>query len=186
MKSIIWKYKLVIGGNYNGLQMFLYFKSLILLVISHLMSVSVRIVYGYKDLFSKITFLFTGLVLLIWFNIGIFIILIRYPQWKRYFFVGLAIFGWIFWRMWRIQKKLYYIFDKGNITIVLPWRKKFLLSKKNIRKTEKIDHLSWWNWWWISYIPWKKEFHFTTSTHHLLKIYMDDGRVIVISPKKYL
>lgn len=144
-----------------------------------------KIVYGYKSLFTKFTLVFTGAVLLLALNFGIFVVFIKYPQRRWYFVVGLLFLWWIFWRMRRVQKKLHYIFDKGNITIVLPSWKKFVLEKKHIKKTKKVQSGAWWSPWWISYIPRKKEFYFTTSTQHLLKIWMDDGRVIVISPKQY-
>lgn len=145
-----------------------------------------HIIYGYKSFFTKFTLIFTWIVLLLALNFGIFVVFIKYPQWRWYFVVGLLFLWWIFWRMWRVQKKLYYIFDKGNITIVLPSWKKFVLEKKHIKKTKKLPSLAWWSTWGVSYIPRKQEFHFTTSTQHLLKIWMDDGRVIIISPKKYV
>ena len=143
-------------------------------------------VYGYKDRSSKAILLFTGLVVLVWLNIWVFIIFIKYPQWQWRFLGWLIVLGRVFRRMWRIQAKLYYVFSKESITIVLPGGKKFVLPKEQIIKTEKIQKWSARQGRGIKYLPRKQELHFTTSTEHLLKIFMKDGRVVVISPREYV
>lgn len=143
-----------------------------------------KVVYGYTDRYARAVFIFTGIVVLVWLNL-LFVVWVRYPGIKRRWLGVLAIMSRVFWRMWRIQKKLHYIFDKTGITIVLPSGKKFHLPQVAIESTKQVPYMARRSGRGIKYIPRKQEVHFTTSTHHLLYILMKDGRTIVISPKEY-
>lgn len=143
-------------------------------------------VFGYKDSSTKIIFIFTGLLVLAWLN-ALPRVWMSDTSLKRYIVVGTLFLGWIFRRMRRITAKLHYLFHpNGDITIVLPNKKKFNLPSDMMISQEKIPNGSRWNGRGIKYLPRKQEVHFTTSNSHLLKISMKDGRVIVISPREYL
>lgn len=143
-------------------------------------------IYGHKDFFTVFSLVFTGIVILLWLNIGLFWVFIKNPSWKWWFVIALSGLIWIGRRMRRTQKNMYYIFDKHWIIIHLPNHKEYILAKKYIRSQEKIEKLSWLSGRWVKYIPRKQELYFTTSCSHILKITMDDGKVIFISPKKYI
>ena len=99
-------------------------------------------IYGSKDFFSTFSFIFTGIVVLLGINLGIFFVFVKYPAYRRRFVGFLAIMIWILWRMRRVQKKLWYVFEKKSITIHLPSGKEFVLVKKDIKKEECIEQLS--------------------------------------------
>ena len=99
-------------------------------------------VYGYKDLSSRFSFVFTGLVLLIGMNVWIFI-WIRNQTMSMWLLVLLAILARMFWRMWRIFTRLRYTFAKTGITIHMPGGKEFFLDANQIESTEKIMKGSW-------------------------------------------
>ncbi len=140
-------------------------------------------VYGHKDMFATFSFVFTGLAVLIGINVGVFYIIVRHPQMLWWFVLWLAVLCRVLRRMWRIQKYLWYVFDDDAITIHVPGGKEFVLPRKDITNQERIECLSWFSGRWISYIPRKHELYFTTSSSHILKISMADGRTIFISPK---
>jgi len=142
-------------------------------------------IYGSKDFFSTFSFIFTGIVVLLGINLGIFFVFVKYPAYRRRFVGFLAIMIWILWRMRRVQKKLWYVFEKKSITIHLPSGKEFVLVKKDIKKEECIEQLSLFSGRWVMYVPWKHELYFTTSTSNILKLTMKDGRIIYLSPKVY-
>jgi hypothetical protein len=109
----------------------------------------------------------------------------KFPAYKWWFVLFMAVMIWVLWRMRRVQKNLWYVFDKKSITLHLPSGKEFILVKKDIEKEERIGQLSIFSGWGIMYIPWNYELYFTTSTSNILKLTMKDGRVIYLSPKVY-
>lgn len=142
-------------------------------------------IYGSKDFFSKFSFIFTGIVVLLGINLWIFLVFAKFPAYKWWFVLFMAVMIWVLWRMRRVQKNLWYVFDKKSITLHLPSGKEFILVKKDIEKEERIGQLSIFSGWGIMYIPWNYELYFTTSTSNILKLTMKDGRVIYLSPKVY-
>lgn len=143
-----------------------------------------QIVYGYKDFFARFALVFTWVVLLAAINVLPWV-WIRFTSWIGWLLLGIVILGWVFRQMWRISAKLHYKFWTQSITIVLPTGKEFVLPRTKIKKIERLDRISPLQGWGVKYLFWKQELHFTTSTRHLLRISMDDGRVILISPKEY-
>jgi len=142
-------------------------------------------VFGYKDSSTKVVFIFTWLLVLWGLNALPRLWMSDSPL-KRYIVVGTIFLGWIFRRMRRIITKLHYLFSPNwDIAIVLPNKKKFNLPEQMMIKKEQVAHSSRRTWRWIKYLPRKQEVHFTTSSSHLLKISMQDWRVIVISPREY-
>ena len=146
---------------------------------------SEKIIYGYKDFFSRFAIFFTGLIVLVGVNL-LFLVRIYYQQWFRWSVLAVVFMGWVFRKMWRIFAKLHYKVDAHAITIVLPKGKEFVLARSQIEKIEKHDRISSRQGRGVKYLFWKNEFHFTTSTKHIQKIWMKDGRVVVISPKEWV
>lgn len=143
--------------------------------------------YWYKDFFSRFSLLFTWLV---------FLFILNYP-WIYYVFnkrlpsffniwlylIAIIFFGFILFSMLRFYRLLRYDFSKQGIKIILPSGKEFMLEKNSIDKIEKINRIPWRYWSGIRYKYFKQEILFTTSTSNILKIYMKDGRKILISPR---
>lgn len=141
------------------------------------------ITYGYKDFFSK-TSIVTGIALL--FLINYYIIYLYIQNWNIGILPILLVIwlGYIFYSMVRTANGLHYEFSTQGIKIILPNKKSYMLPKEKILSVEVADKYPWWSGQGIWYNFFSKEIMFTTCTKNILRINMDDGRIIIISPRK--
>ncbi len=140
--------------------------------------------YGHKDRQTIITFVITGLVLLVLLN-GLFVLLAVQSKWTIWVAIGTAILGYIFWKLYRLLTKLTYTFTHQHITITLPNQKEIVLAFAHIKSITPLARVPRWRGRGIIAMPQYARFLYTSSSSRLLCIEMNDGTQIYISPKTY-
>jgi hypothetical protein len=134
-----------------------------------------------RDTFTKVKVILIWLLLLVSFNLFMFII------WKRpdllFYMLLLMILSWYStYKSIRNLNNLKYGFDLSWVTIILPSWKKYLLKKTDIVSIDSIKKIKRWSWLFVKYNYFNNEVRFITSISNLLKINLEDGRSILISP----
>lgn len=98
--------------------------------------------FGSKDRQTIITFVITGITLLVLLN-GLFVVLAVQSKWTLWIAIGTAIVGYIFWKLYRLLTKLTYTFTPQHITITLPNQKEIVLSFAHIKSITPHAHVPW-------------------------------------------
>lgn len=147
-------------------------------------SSTVHTTWWYKDFFTKFSYIFTGIILLVMINMALWV-MIQAQELLWPYIILVALFAWMFWRMWRLLSRMRYEFSPERVLIHLPGRKTYDLAVADMEWVIYRDSLPWWYGWWIKIIPWTREVAFTTSTTHTMTLVMKDGRRIVLTPRIY-
>jgi hypothetical protein len=138
--------------------------------------------WWYKDLFTKISYGFTWLIVLVLINIAAWV-MIEAQQWLWSYFLLVIVFVWIFWNMWRTVTLIRYTFTPESITLHLPGKKTFILSSKEIVSIESNVNAPWWYGWGVKIHIWSRDIACTTASTRLMRVTMSDGKRILISPR---
>lgn len=137
----------------------------------------------YKDKTSRLVYLVTWILLLFMLNYSV-VLLIK-DSLEIWQFV-LSLFVWfLFYRLYVLFKYIRYEFSEKWINIYQNKNKSYFLKIEDIEKIEKINKLNFFSWFWVKYNYFTKEVYFTTSLSKILKIYLKDWRVVLITPKTF-
>lgn len=140
-----------------------------------------NITYWYKDFWIKFLIIFNWIIFIFLLNFSVF----AYFMWNYdilYFIVLIISWVSVFFII-RLVNNLKYEIDNNWITIITPWKRKYLLEKKDIEKIDYIGKVPFYYWLWIrvNFITW--DVMFTTSLNNIYRINMFDWKKILISPK---
>lgn len=140
--------------------------------------------FGYKDRQTITTFLMTWLLLLVFLNWLFVLFALQSSRTMRVLW-GTLVLAYIFWKLYRLLTKLTYTFTPQDITIGLPNQKTIVLAFWHIVSITPIARLPRRWGWGIIPVPQHGRFLYTTTSSHILRIEMNDGIQIYISPKTY-
>ncbi len=136
-----------------------------------------------KDVFFRTCFLLVWIILLFLIN-WLIIFFLNWWSISLWYYGFIALSAFFFYKIYRLFNNIKYEFTSESI-IVYSGRKKYTLFLKKIDKLEKIINIPIINLFGIRYNPVSKELFFLTSYQNIIKIYMNDGEKIYISPKRF-
>ncbi len=137
--------------------------------------------FWYKDTFTKIKVILIWLILLLSLNLFA-IIIIKHPDLVLWIFLLILLSWYSSYKSLRNLNKMMYEFSPDWIKIILPSWKKYLLKKEDIISIDLLEKISRWSSLFVKYNYFDNEVKFTTSISNILKIKLEDGRKILISP----
>ncbi len=143
------------------------------------------ITYWYKDFWIKFMLILNWVLIIFLIH---YLFFLYFQQWSVswIYFIAIFIFGLSLWYIIRLVNWLHYKISDDGIKIILPSWKDYFLEFDNISKIEKFEKLPFWYWVWVKYSFFSGDVMFTTSLKNAYRIYMNDWRRIIITPRKDL
>ncbi len=138
---------------------------------------------GYKDFWTKVVVIIHSLIVLGMLGYLPFLYL---QEWEIpiLYLLWVIVLGLLFYMIIRLLNNLKYEFQENWIQLTLPSWKTYFLEKENISRMEEIGRLPRYYSFGIRYNFITQEIMFTTSLNNAYRIVMEDGRYIIITPRK--